>query len=388
MYALHADRFYLPGAPLDGGYLVIEDDGTFGWWQEDAPTCEVRDYSGKSVAPGLVDTHIHGSLDHDVMDCDWAGVDAINHGLVKNGVTSWTPTTLTASTDQLTAACASIGDNYTYAPGAAGAEGGARVQGIFLEGPFFTEKHKGAQNPAYMGDPKIEILDGWQQAAHGLVTKIAIAAERDGAPEFCAEASAEGVAVAIGHSDAGYLDTIKCVNAGASVFVHTYNGMSPLHHREPGVVGTAMTSRNTYAEMICDGHHLNPIAVRALVGAKGWDHCVLITDCMRAGGMPDGDYTLGEFPVIVGDGMARLKDGGSLAGSILTLDKAVKNVVEWGVVTFEQALRMATEQPARANNIEDICGSILPGRDADLSVWNPDMTIAETIIGGKVVYQA
>jgi N-acetylglucosamine-6-phosphate deacetylase len=194
--------------------------------------------------------------------------------------------------------------------------------------------------------------------------------------------------VALGHSDATYEQAARCVDAGASVFVHTYNGMSPLHHREPGMVGAAMATKNTYAEAICDGHHLNPVAVRILVAAKGAENVVLITDCMRAGGMPDGDYVLGEFPVYVSDGMARLKDGDSLAGSILTLDKAVKNVVDWGIVTPEQALRMATENPARANLIDDVCGFIRPGYAADLSIWNPDMTLSETIISGESVYMA
>jgi N-acetylglucosamine-6-phosphate deacetylase len=372
----------MPAGTMNGGYLVIRD-AEIGWWQPDRPDGEVREHPGKTVAPGLVDTHIHGFLDHDVMDADWDGLAEICANLPKYGVTSWTPTTLTASTDQLTAACATIGDNYEGLPTTS-----ASIQGIFLEGPFFTEKFKGAQNPAYMGDPSIDTLEGWQQAAHGLITKIAIAPERDGAPEFCADATAEGVAVALGHSDATYEQAARCVDAGASVFVHTYNGMSPLHHREPGMVGAAMATKNTYAEAICDGHHLNPVAVRILVAAKGAENVVLITDCMRAGGMPDGDYVLGEFPVYVSDGMARLKDGDSLAGSILTLDKAVKNVVDWGIVTPEQALRMATENPARANLIDDVCGFIRPGYAADLSIWNPDMTLSETIISGESVYMA
>ncbi|WP_058271163.1 N-acetylglucosamine-6-phosphate deacetylase [Olsenella massiliensis] len=377
-YAIKAARFFLPGAPTGPGYLSVRD-GQFGFFSADEPACEIVDCGDAWVAPGFVDTHIHGFLGHDVMDCDPAGVAAICQGLVKYGVTSWTPTTLTASVDQTRDACVSVADHLDEFSG-------AHVRGIFLEGPFFTERHKGAQNPAYFLDPRLEVFNDWQQSAHGLIDKVAIASEREGAALFSAQVSAEGVHVALAHSDATYDQAIACVNAGADVFIHTYNGMSPLHHREPGMVGGAMTSHGTYAEAICDGHHLHPIAIKALMDAKGKDHVVLITDCMCAGGMPDGDYALGEFPVTVANGAATLKDGGSLAGSILTLDKAVQNVVGWGLATAEEAIRMATENPAMANGIDDVCGFIRPGYDADYVVLDHDLTVLKTVVSGESVY--
>ncbi|MCH3944121.1 MAG: N-acetylglucosamine-6-phosphate deacetylase [Atopobiaceae bacterium] len=378
-FAIHAERFFLPGTPVDGGYLVIED-GRFVGWQAERPEGEVREYRDRWVAPGFVDTHVHGMFDHDVMDCDARGVAEISKGIPRFGVTSWTPTTLTATTEQLSKACVAVAE--------AKGKPGARIQGIFLEGPFFTERHAGAQNPKYFCDPSIDKLGAWQESADGLISKIAVAPERDGVMEFCRGAERAGVVVALGHSDATYEQTISAVNAGASVFVHTFNGMNEFLHRAPGLPGAALAARSTYAELICDGHHVVPAAARAFIAAKGFDHVVLITDCMRAGGMPDGDYKLGELPVVVADGTARLKDGGNLAGSILTLDQAVRNVVAWGAVTPEQAIRMASENPARANGIGGVCGSILPGRAADLVVLSRELRVAETYVGGKSLFRA
>lgn len=383
-YAIKADTFFLPTRVAHGGYLMVED-GVFGAYVTDEPDCEILDLAGKQVAPGFVDTHIHGFDNCDVMDCKADSVRTISRGILRNGVTSWLPTTLTATTQQLSDACASVAE----AAAEPGGEPMARIQGIFLEGPFFTEKHKGAQNPAYLSTPDIDTLRAWQEAAGGLIKKIAIAAEYPESPAFIAGAREMGVVVALGHSDAGVHDALACLDAGATVFVHTYNGMSPLHHREPGMVGAALYSGDkSYSELICDGHHVNPIAAAIVMNAKGHDHTCLITDCMCAGGMPDGDYFLGELPVVVANGTARLKDGGSLAGSILNMKDAVKNVVDWGIATPAQAVYMATQAPAEANEIADVCGSIRAGRAADFVVLEPDMSLAATYLGGSCVYEA
>ena len=383
-YAIKADSSFLPTRVAHGGYLMVED-GVFGAYVTDEPDCEILDLAGKQVAPGFVDTHIHGFDNCDGMDCKADSVRTISRGILRNGVTSWLPTTLTATTQQLSDACASVAE----AAAEPGGEPMARIQGIFLEGPFFTEKHKGAQNPAYLSAPDIDTLRAWQEAAGGLIKKIAIAAEYPESPAFIAGAREMGVVVALGHSDAGVHDALACLDAGATVFVHTYNGMSPLHHREPGMVGAALYSGDkSYSELICDGHHVNPIAAAIVMNAKGHDHTCLITDCMCAGGMPDGDYFLGELPVVVANGTARLKDGGSLAGSILNMKDAVKNVVDWGIATPAQAVYMATQAPAEANEIADVCGSIRAGRAADFVVLEPDMSLAATYLGGSCVYEA
>ena len=215
-----------------------------------------------------------------------------------------------------------------------------------------------------------------------------MAAERDGAAAYAAALSAKGVVTCIGHSDATYDECAAAINAGASCFTHTYNGQRGLHHREPGVVGAAMSTPETYAEIICDGKHVNPAAIKALLQAKGWQHTVLITDCLGCGGMPEGKYTSGGMDVIMKDNLCWLADGSAIAGSVLTLAQGVKNIVDWGLASADIAIRMATEVPARSAHVEDKCGSIMPGRDADFVVFNPDLTLVETYVGGNSVGNA
>ena len=381
-YAIKAARFLLPAAVMRGGYLTVED-GKFGFWSAEAPEgLDVLDCSGKWVAPGLVDTHIHGFYDHATTDCDPAGIDVSSRELARRGTTSWLPTTFTESVESIRAACAAIaeadekrGDDFV----------GAHIQGIYLEGPFFTKEHVGAQNPAYLMDPSYEAFASWQEAAGGRIRKSALAAEREGAPEYCARGSAEGVVVCIGHTGATFDEAMAAVNSGATCFTHTYNGMRGLHHRQPGVVGCAMTTLATYAEVIGDGIHVNPASIKALVDAKGWDHVALITDCLGPGGMPDGNYMSGGLPVVMRDGACYLADGSSLAGSIATLAGVVKNVYDWQIVTAEQALRMATEVPARSAGIDGACGFIKPGRDADFIVLDSELNLVATYMGGALV---
>ncbi|HEL1803483.1 TPA: N-acetylglucosamine-6-phosphate deacetylase [Streptococcus suis] len=372
---IKAKSIILPESEVESAYLEITDKGQFGRIVTEKPEGEIVDYSDFHLAPGLVDTHIHGYASHDVMDNDFEGIKVISEGLLSCGVTSWLPTTLTDTTENLDAVCETIG---TYA----GQETGAKIQGIFLEGPFFTEKYKGAQNPKYMSDPSIEKLDNWNSLSKGLVNKIAIAPEREGVKEFIEFANSKAIHTALAHSDATYTQAEAAVEAGANIFVHVYNGMSGLHHREPGMVGAALNLKNVYAEMICDGHHVHPVAAEIVVKARGAEETVLITDCMRAGGMGEGESRLGEFEVVVKDRTARLKESGSLAGSILELIEAVQNVVKWGLVSLPDALRMASLAPARSVNIDHICGRIAEGRAADFIVVDDAGRLQATYLDG------
>ncbi|TLG81007.1 N-acetylglucosamine-6-phosphate deacetylase [Vagococcus zengguangii] len=379
-YYVYADKFFLKTGTVGPAYLEVED-GKFGQVFFERPEgAEIVDYTGKWIAPGLVDTHIHGYMNHDVMDNDPEGIKVMSEALLSCGVRSYLPTTLTSDHELLTDVARTIGQ-------VADDVDGAKIQGIYFEGPFFTEKYKGAQNPAYMSDPSLEIFNKWQEASGGRIKKIALAPEREGVAEFVREVTNQGVVVALGHSDATVVQAQAAAENGASVFVHAFNGMSGLHHREPGMVGAVMTLHDVYAELICDGHHVHPKAVDVLIKTKGHDHIALITDCMMAGGMPDGEYMLGEFPVVVANGTARMAEG-NLAGSILKLKEALKNVVEWGVATPEQAVMMASLIPAVSCNIEDKCGSITPGRDADFIVLSKDMDLEATYLDGNVRYEA
>lgn len=378
---IYADKFFMEYGTKEKGYLSIID-GKFGKFQKEKPKAidSVIDFSGKYIAPGLVDTHIHGLLGADIMDNTFEAINTISKGLLKYGVTSFLPTTLTDSIDKLSDSIENISNNYDKVEG-------AKIQGIYLEGPFFTEKHKGAQNEKYFKDPSIDILKSWQKKAKNLIRKIAIAPECKNSIEFTKYATENNISVALGHSSATFEQVEQAVNSGAKVFVHMYNGMSPLNHREPGMVGAAMALKNTYAELICDGHHVSPIAAKIIMDIKSRNNIALITDCMRAGAMDDGQYTLGKFNVNVKNGVARLSNG-SLAGSVLTMDNAVKNIVNWNISTLEDAIKMATYIPALSCNIDNICGSICQGMDADFIVIDNDFNIHETYINGICKYRA
>lgn len=380
-YYVYAKQIVLDDQVIDKAYLTIED-GKFGpILMEEPQDAPIKDYSQSIVAPGLVDTHIHGYKSHDVMDNDFEGIKVISEGLLSCGVTSWLPTTLTSSAELLNDVCETIGNHYQEVTG-------AKIRGIFLEGPFFTEKYKGAQNPKYMSDPSVEKLAKWHELSQGLVNKIAIAPERKGVKEFIEFAKSKGVYTALAHSDATYEEAAAAVDAGANIFVHIYNGMSGLHHRNPGMVGAALSLDKVFAEMICDGHHVHPAAARVVTRARGPKETVLITDCMRAGGMGEGQSRLGEFEVVVKDGTARLKETGNLAGSILELKQGVKNVVDWGLVSPAEALRMASLTPAQSVGIESVCGRIAPGYEADFIVVSDQLELEATYLDGELRYQA
>lgn len=362
------------------GYLEIKA-GKFGDFYHSKPEVgvEVIDYSGHFVAPGLVDTHIHGFRDKDVMDNNFDGLNIISEELLTCGVTSFLPTTLTSPTEQLNEVCQLIGQRYRDVQG-------AKIKGIFLEGPIFTEKHKGAQNASYFDSPSISKLKKWNELANGLVRKIAVAPEKDGIEKFIQYAKSENIFVALAHSDATYEQAKRAVEIGASIFVHTFNGMRGLHHREPGMVGAALSLKDVFAELICDGHHVHPVAAQILVQARGVKETVLVSDCMRAGGMEEGVYTLGDYAVKVKDGTARLGNN-SLAGSILQLKDAVKNVVAWGIASLEDAIYMASTGPAKSVQIDDECGKISRGYPADFIILNQDMDLMATYLDGTCHYQ-
>ena len=375
--AYKAKKIFAENEVFDNAFLIVEDGKVSSI--EKNYDGEYVDYSDKYLAPGLVDTHVHGYHNVDITDGEPGSLNTMSKGVLQMGVTSFLPTTLTSSYETLNNAVKVIGEEYKQVEG-------AKVQGIFMEGPFFTEEHKGAQNPAYMSDPSIEKLKHWQELSDGLIKKIAIAPERKGSVEFIKEAKKMGIYVALAHSDAGFDTAMDAVNAGANIFIHLYNGMRGLHHREPGMVGAALYS-DAYAELICDGHHVHPAAAGIAMKTKGHDNILLITDCMMAGGMGEGKSKLGEFDVIVKDGQARLENG-SLAGSILDLIDGVKNVYDWNIADKKQAIDMASKNAAASVGIDDRCGILKDGRDADFIVLNENLSLVETYLNGESVYKA
>lgn len=380
-YALKAAGFFLPSGFVEGGYLLV-DRGIIGGWQETQPSdVAVCDCADLWVAPGLVDIHMHGIAGEDVMDLSPSGLDTMCQALPAMGVTSWFPTTLTAPEKEIEQACRMVGEHVN-------APRQAKVEGIFLEGPWFSPQKKGAQNEQYMSDPDRAAFDTWIEALQGRQMKIALAPERKGSAEFCAYAERLGAVVCIGHTNATYEEAARCIDAGASVMVHTYNCMSGMNHRSPGVVGAALTCPGIFAEVICDGEHVALPAIKLLFEAVGPERACLITDAIRATGLPDGMYKLGELDVVVKGNTARLVEGNNLAGSILTLKQAVKNVVSWGLATPEKAIAMASHNPAKAAHIDDYAGSLTRGHVADITVFDQKMNLCKTFVAGELAYDA
>ncbi|MFR3178668.1 MAG: N-acetylglucosamine-6-phosphate deacetylase [Streptococcus sp.] len=292
-YYISAKRFYFEDKIKEGGYLAIVD-GRFGDWSENVPEgAEVLDYSDYQIAPGLVDTHIHGFAGYDVMDNSEESLLGMSQALLSAGVTSFLPTALTAPFEELKAIC------QTTASAADVRSNGAKIQGLFFEGPYFTETYKGRKILNTWAIQVSEQLQGMAGGGSRKIDQIGLAPEREGVADFIKEATKQGVTIALGHSNATYEEAMAAVEAGASVWVHVYNGMRGFTHREPGMVGAAFDSPETIGELIADGHHAVPAACKVLIKQKTPQGVALITDCMSAGGRPDGDYMLGELPVIV-----------------------------------------------------------------------------------------
>lgn len=378
VYYVKADGFLLEKECKEDGYLSVQD-GVFGGFVEKVPNgARVIDWSGCTIAPGLFDTHIHGIRGYDVMDGTTSAIQEISKALVEVGVTRFLPTTLTSSDHDLEQAILAIKEVTTN-----GLEG-AQSEGIFLEGPYFTERHKGAQNPSYFKDPSVEEFRKLQTLADGQIVKLALAPERTGAIEFIRALSDE-ILISLAHSDASYTECVNANQAGARNYVHLYNGMSGLHHREPGVVGAALLDEKCFAELICDGHHVHPDVAKLTLKIKE-GNLLLISDCMRAGLMPDGHYQLGEFPVVMEDGIART-EGGSLAGSTLTLLEGALNLQKWSKRPLHEIWHLASLTPAKSLGVDDRLGSITKGKLADYVVLDQQQKIIATAIEGVIKYK-
>ena len=330
---------------------------------------------GESIlAPGFIDIHIHGGAGHDVMSVSREGLARFERSLTNYGVTSYCPTTVTAPLDATYKALAWLAE-----AGSLPRDGSrARPVGVHLEGPFISHAKRGVHPPQNLLDPSPGLFDKFWQAAGGKVAVMTIAPELPGALATIRAAAAKNVCVSLGHSNATHAESEAGIAVGCRHATHTFNAMRPLDHREPGILGAVVSNDNVSADIIADGIHVHPDMVKLFVRAKGLDKAVLITDAISATGMGDGKFRLGALEVEVkGD---RCEHNGVLAGSVLTLDHAVRNVSEFAALPLQQAVRMATLNPARALGRKDI-GMIVPGARADFVVLTPDGEVQRTIIG-------
>ncbi len=384
--AIYASRIFTPQEQLTDSVILTEDGRiiAIGHRDEVKIPAGAIDYiaAGMIVAPGFVDVHIHGAGGHDVMEATPAALDCITSTVARYGTTSILATTVTASLDQTCRSLQGIAQyiraHEKFEPDSTSLS--AEILGIHLEGPFISKARRGVHPPDAIARPSVQILEKFRAAADGLIRMITVAPEIPGALDLIQSAVASGIVAAIGHTDANYEQTQAAIQAGARHTVHFYNAMRPFSHRDPGIIGAVLTEPDVTAEVIADGIHVAGPAIQVLLGTKGFDTVLLASDATAATGMPDGNFRLGNFQVVVKDGVCRNAEG-KLAGSTLTLDRALRYIVALGVPLVD-AVRMATILPARRVSLAGKKGIIALGADADLLVLTPDLRVVGVMTRG------
>jgi len=379
------------GSKLIPTPLVEIEDGRVVWLGSRAErvipsNAKHLDFPGATLAPAFFDVHIHGAAGYDVMEATPEALSAVCGFLASRGTGSFLATTVTAPLDTTLRSLEGLARHIEKSRG--GDWPGARPLGIHLEGPFLSHAKRGVHPPEHLLAPEIATFDRMYEAAGGTVRLITLAPELPGAVELAAHATARGVRVSIGHSNATAAEAGLAIAAGASSATHTFNAMRALDHREPGILGTVLTTDNLYAELICDGIHVHPSLVKlwwAAKGGPGSARPILITDGMAATGMPDGEYLLAGIPVEVANGRASLKGNSSvLAGSVLTLDKALTNFIAYTGATVENAIPLLTQNPAAMTGLSDLTGTIRTGGPANLLALDNSGSLLASIVNGEI----
>jgi len=355
---------------------IISKDSFLQYKEESKEAILVIDAKGNYVSPGFIDIHIHGSAGYDTMDATTEALRTISTTLAANGVTAYLPTTMTMDIDSIYKAFDAIREAMQLEIK------GAKILGIHMEGPFINEKYKGAQKADYIIRPDYDIIKDYLD----IIKIITLAPEKDENYSFIKKLKGNSkITLSVGHSDASYEETMKAIENGITHATHTFNAMTPLNHRKPGIIGAIFASDIT-CELIADMIHIHPAIFNILANVKHKDKMVLITDSMRAGCMKDGTYELGGQKVIVKNGAARLQDG-TLAGSVLTLNKAVKNMLVHSELEIYEAVAMASLVPAKVINIDNKKGSLEIGCDADIIIFDEDIDVSFTIVEGEIVFE-
>ncbi len=380
-----ARRLFTPTEEIAAPLLVVEDGRIIdisSRAQKELPTgASVTDFGDAILAPGFFDIHMHGGAGIDLMRASVSELPPLGQFLTKHGVTGYFPTTVAAPLDATCATLERLADAIEGSQPTNGAPVQAMPVGIHLEGPFLSHKRRGVHPPEYLVEPTVPIFDRLWQAARGHVKMMTIAPEIPGAIEVIAEAARRNVCVSIGHSDAQLDMARSAVKAGARHATHTFNAMRPLDHREPGIIGEVLSDDGITADLIADGIHVSPEVVKIFLHSKGRERAVLITDAISATGMPDGTYQLGPIQVNVKDG--KCTANGSLAGSVLTMDRAVRNVTRFSEWTLRDAVRAATLNPALAVGLNTQYGQLAVGARADFTVLSSSGDVLKTIVAGR-----
>lgn len=385
MIALTASALFTPLERIEHPVVLVNDGVIERLGPRTALTIPARahniDFPDAVLGPGLIDLHIHGGAGHDVMESASDSLVCIEKFLFGHGVTSYLPTTVTAPLDLTLAALDRLANAIEVAHDGAG--GRARPVGIHIEGPFLSHARRGVHPAAQLLPPTLATFDRLWQAARGRIKLMTIAPELEGAVEVITEAAQRGVCVSLGHSDASMDAARAGTTAGARHATHTFNAMRPSAHRSPGILDLVLTDDRMTADIIVDGIHVHPALVKLFLRAKGPERAVLITDALAAAGMPDGHYRLGDLEFDVKEG--RCMAGNTLAGSVLTMDRALRNLMEFAGLDFQQALRTASFNPGKTAALPCGRGELKPGAVADIVVFNQQHEVIRTIVGGTAV---
>lgn len=382
---LLAKELLTPIEKIGDAALVLEDGVIAAVGPRDTVSfpahAQIVDLGDSILTPGLIDIHIHGGGGRDVMEGSDDALAAVEGMMFRHGVTSYCPTTVTAPVDSTLSALAALGKAVERA-GDKPQPGRAQPLGVHLEGPFLSHARRGVHPPLQLQQVSIELFNQMWDAARGRIRMLTIAPELDGALNLVTDAAQRGVCVSLGHSNATLAQALAGVAAGARHATHTFNAMRRMDHRDPGLLGLVLTDRTMTADIIADGVHVEPVIVDLFMRAKGLDRAVLITDGISATGMPDGTYRLGSFEVQVRDG--RCESFGKLAGSVLTLDRAVRDAAQFAGLSFQDSVRLATLNPARVLGLEHRKGVLREGADADVAVFSPEGRVRQTVVGGML----
>ncbi|HZG83495.1 N-acetylglucosamine-6-phosphate deacetylase [Paenibacillus sp.] len=372
-------RVVTPDGVVEGGVVRIEGGRIAAVERAGAAPADV-DLGAGWIVPGFVDVHVHGGGGHDFMDATAEAFEAIAAFHGRHGTTSLLATTVTASKDAIDGVLRTAAQYIADAP-----PRGARLLGVHLEGPFISPQWPGAQNPSHIVPPNADWLRDWTSVFPGLVKQLTLAPETDGAIELIRELRRLGIIAAAGHTDATYDQIVRAADNGLNQAVHTFNAMTPLRHREPGTAGAVLADERIAAEVIADGVHVHPAVVKLLTRAKSDNNLLLITDAMSAAGLGDGRFSLGGLDVTVEGGVARLTEGGNLAGSTLTMIDAFRFVIRHANLTVPEASRLASANAARQLRLEGEIGAIRPGAAADLVLLTPELDLAAVYRDGAPI---
>ncbi|MGH9940400.1 MAG: N-acetylglucosamine-6-phosphate deacetylase [Blastocatellia bacterium] len=377
-----------PNEVIENGVVLCEDGRIKAVGSSSAiepePGSQIVNATGRVVMPGFIDTHFHGSGGDDVMANGAEGIRRISRALLKFGATGFLATTIAARHEELMRA---VEDTIEAEEKDAANPEGSEILGLHIEGPYINARFKGAQPEWGIRDPNFDECNQLLDAAAGRIKIMTIAPELPGGLEMIRMLASAGVAPSVGHSEADYDTALAAIEAGATRATHLFNAMSGVHHRKPGLAAAVLNEPGICAEMICDGVHVNPRMVSLAWKAKGRDGMTLVTDATAAQGVGDGVFTLGDFRIQVRGPLCTLMDGVTIAGSVLTMNRAAGNAMAFTGMSLIDAAHTSSLAPAEACCVADRKGSIEVGKDADLAILNPDFSVSHTIRAGVVVYQ-